>query len=986
MEDRIVKEGVLWKRGGSTAKCFKSYGWKEKQVELSKNGVLCYFSKGGERETATKIIVTPGSVRKLPRRKQILYGKHSKHAFMITGHYHVFYFGADSEHECTAWMEALEDASIVHDGQEMGHTLKMMHSLFRLADKDFSGTISKAEALSISHRMNAQCNPSEISVAFRKRAILSLSKELDFEQFCSLWRELTLNKFDITEFEKAGGEDIDSTITPKQLTAYLQSQGNSEASEEFIRMVLSKHLGLASADPTDPSLLGCDIFMFSDIVQSNDNGVLHQKIVKTVYQDMTHPLSNYWVNSSHNTYLTGDQLKSSSTIDMYRIAFEQGSRCVELDTWDGANGEPIVYHGYTMTSKISFHQIIQCIKDYGFKSSSYPLILSLENHCSLPQQIRMAEIMEAILGEMLVVPTLEDKQQLPSPAALVGKVILKGEKSKGSSLGIVSAEGANEGDPVELIESALKDSAPSVDYAVEAMAELKEAKDKAKNSLDHLEKQKTIAVRADLSKLIFLDIGSKSVLIKAWEKGQVNVPNAPATRMCNISEPLCFKLAQKFSQQWKLHNKKHLSRIYPSGLRVGSSNLNPLFPWSLGCQIVAMNLQGHDTTYQLNHGRFLQNAGCGYVLKPTQLRDERDTPEDALPATCIGAKGGKAGLLTVNVLTGYHLPKPYGAVRGERIDPYVKLRVYSPYGSREKFVTHVVRRNGYNPQWNETFQFNVRDVDLSMFHLVCRDKDFGSRDDMIGMFSFPVNLLQTGLRYVPLAGRCLIGCRPCSRQALRISSLEVQNMLTIFSFFSFYIHFCTLALLWLHAQERGAVLCRFLAQVILASYVISPGSPLPPTHEQPRPSFPWTWSVACKILWSIEWMVLLSVDQIRCCFLPWIQLPPFCSFRFRTVIRSVRRPSIKLHRTPTVVRRRVAAEDRLSVPFSRWTSATRPPSPPCVETRVPEPPCCCAGEEKTAVLAKPPGHQPEEPPRSRTRVRTGSLSGLKGGPPGSIGR
>lgn len=271
-----------------------------------------------------------------------------------------------------------------------------------------------------------------------------------------------------------------------------------------------------------------------------------------------------------------------------------------------------------------------------------------------------------------------------------------------------------------------------------------------------------------------------------------------------------------------------------------------------------MNLQGHDTAYQINHGRFLQNAGCGYVLKPPQLRNAKDAAEDALPMTCIGGKGGKAGLLTVNVLTGYHLPKPYGAVRGERIDPYVKIRVYSPYGCREKFVTRVVRRNGYNPHWNETFQFNVHDVDLSMFHLVCRDKDFGSSDDMIGIFSFPINLLQTGLRYVPLVGMCLTGCRPCSRQTIRISSLQVQNVLTIFAFFFFIRSLCTLALVWLHEQERGAVLCRFLAQVILASSVISPGSPLLPTLEQPRPFFQWIWSEPCKILWYIELIVFDS--------------------------------------------------------------------------------------------------------------------------------
>lgn len=804
MEDGTVKSGILWKRGGSTAKCLKSYTWKEKQVELSKSGILSYCPKGQERETKTKVIVTPGSVRKLPRRKQILYGKHSKHAFMITGHDHVFYFGANSDEERVAWMEALEDASVVGDGQEMEHTLKMMHSLFRLADKDVSGTISKAEALRISHRMNAQCNPSEISAAFRKRAILSLSKELNFEQFCSLWRELTLNTFDIREFKEAGGEDVESTITPEQLTAYLQKQGNTEVSEAFVRTIMSKYLGLAAAEGTDPSVLACDVFMFSDIVQSNDNGVLHQTIEKTVYQDMSHPLSEYWINSSHNTYLTGDQLKSSSTIDMYRIALEQGSRCVELDTWDGTNGEPIVYHGYTMTSRISFQAVIQCIKDYGFKASSYPLILSLENHCSLSQQTRMAEIMVDVLGEMLVVPTWDDELQLPSPATLVGKVILKGEKSQGSKVGLLSEEEQSEGDAIELIQSALQDDDASVDYAVEALAELEIAKKKTNGNLKKPSVHETIAVRADLSNLIFLDIASKRALIEAWKNGQVNVRSAPATQMCNISEPLCFKLAQKFSKLWKEHNEKYMSRIYPSGLRVGSSNLNPIFPWSLGCQIVAINLQGHDTAYQINHGRFLQNARCGYVLKPEHLRNVRDGTGGGLPETCIGAKGGKTGLLIVKVLTGYHLPKPYGAVKGERIDPYVKIRVYSPYGCREKFVTRVVKRNGYNPQWDETFQFNVHDAELSMLHLVCRDKDFGSRDDMIGIFSLPVNLLQTGLRYVPLVGTCIAHNSAWLWRTLRRVSICKGTILTGVAFVWFLCSFTCLGG-WDCTSRRGGL-------------------------------------------------------------------------------------------------------------------------------------------------------------------------------------
>lgn len=42
-------------------------------------------------------------------------------------------------------------------------------------------------------------------------------------------------------------------------------------------------------------------------------------------------------------------------------------RCVELDCWDGANGEPVIYHGYTLTSKVLFRDVIKAIKDFAFK-------------------------------------------------------------------------------------------------------------------------------------------------------------------------------------------------------------------------------------------------------------------------------------------------------------------------------------------------------------------------------------------------------------------------------------------------------------------------------------------------------------------------------------------------------------------------------------------------------------------------------------------
>ncbi|XP_056137808.1 1-phosphatidylinositol 4,5-bisphosphate phosphodiesterase gamma-2 [Lampris incognitus] len=344
--------------------------------------------------------------------------------------------GADSMDDAEKWLTGLE---LLRQETLMAPTPDITESWLRKQMYSVSQTkknsITLKELKSLLPQLNYKV-PSTRSLRDKFADVGAKKDHLDFEQFHKLYNLLMFEQKDILEeFKKESCAFImGSTDKPDASVVLLHDfqrfllyqQKESWASDlNLVRELMTTFIDDTMRKTNDPEFT---ISEFLSFLFSKENSIWDEKFSEIRTLDMNNPLSHYWINSSHNTYLTGDQLRSESSTEAYVRCLRLGCRCVELDCWEGP-GEPIIYHGWTRTTKIKFEDVVKAINDHAFVSSEYPLILSIEEHCPLEQQRQMARIFRDVFGDKLLTEPVEQMaEQLPTPTQLKGKIILKHKK------------------------------------------------------------------------------------------------------------------------------------------------------------------------------------------------------------------------------------------------------------------------------------------------------------------------------------------------------------------------------------------------------------------------------------------------------------------------------------------------------------------------------------------------------------------------------
>ncbi|KAL3467984.1 hypothetical protein BJX64DRAFT_81669 [Aspergillus heterothallicus] len=729
---------------------------------------------------------------------------------------------APNDHILQLWTKTLEHVSRYRIGLMTGLSASSQNEaalkahwqreITRLFPKGLQAgdreTLDFAAVESVCHGLHINCSQNMLRAHFLKADTGSKGK-LNFDEFKDFVTRLKERR-DVREIFKSNASNFREGFTKEDFLNFLREVQKEDVDSDpaywtsvFDKIVRKYKSRISSfpESPTEDQSPRMNIDAFSSFLASPRNGVYASRSPQSRFD---RPLNEYFVSSSHNTYLLGRQVAGASSTEAYISALTQGCRCIEIDCWDGADGRPIVSHGRTMTTSVLFSDCITVINRYAFFSSDFPLIISLEVHCNPEQQLAMVKIMKDAFGEQLILePLLTNTFILPSPEDLKRRILIKvktcdeasgSARQDSSSSFLPTGRKRSSSSPFmrpSLVDGPAVPALPPLSSPPTVGADgtgpfltsemrsftatsISSATEDSDGALVSAKKERKKRQRSKITKpLSDLGVYTRGYKWHSFLSSESQTFNHVYSFAERSFESICREPSNKALLE--KHNRKYFTRVYPSGFRLRSSNFDPLKFWRRGVQMAALNWQTYDTGMQMNQAMFAAGSDrTGYVLKPQSLRiaplehDVRITER-------------KLVRFSVDVISAQQLPRPRNMAPEGNINPYVEIEMFSADDRGQSFVfgeggmnasarngisglgyphrrrTKIEQRNGYSPIFNESFRLSLETkypdlvfVRWTVWSSVDGRSTGTNGSVQLATFTAKLSSLSQGYRYLPL--------------------------------------------------------------------------------------------------------------------------------------------------------------------------------------------------------------------------------------------
>ncbi|OMO90442.1 C2 calcium-dependent membrane targeting [Corchorus olitorius] len=534
-------------------------------------------------------------------------------------------------------------------------------------------------------------------------------------------------------------------MTVEQLRRFMvEVQGDAEASIEDAERILEEvpHRKHHNHHTVKFTKQGLSLEDFQSYLFSVD---FNPPLLDKVHQEMTAPLSHYFIYTGHNSYLTGNQISSDCSDVPIIKALKRGLRVVELDIWPNSSKDDVlVLHGWTLTTPVELIKCLKSIKEHAFSASPYPVIITFEDHLTPDLQAKVAQMVTETFGNMLYYPESECVKEFPSPEELKYKILISSKPPKE----YLEPEASN----------SVKEKDSDEDVRGTISAELTCDDEKQSDCDDTSEHSQCEGDNEPYERLL-RPLGAPAY------KNLISIPaGKPKGKLkeklkVDIDKVIRLSLGeQKFEKAIASHGtdvvrftQRNILRIYPKGTRVNSSNYNPLIGWMHGAQMVALNMQGYGKSLWLMHGMFRSNGGCGYVKKPDFLMKVGPNDQVFDPKTKLPLKT----LLKVKVYMGdgWHLD-----FKQRHFNLWSPPEFYTKVGiagvAADKMTKKTKKRKGnWTPVWDEEFTFPLTVPEIALLRVEVHEYNMSEKDYFAGQTCLPVSELRPGIRAVPLYNR-----------------------------------------------------------------------------------------------------------------------------------------------------------------------------------------------------------------------------------------